>query len=130
MSLVFFSKREKNFRDEDAPTLGLQHIVTKSEYKSYLWNFNNDLDVSDYSDNLGRPILDLYLSIFAVNETRIWKTKNGSPVGIGWDWNFKPTGIVDPYPNNNIEPNLTTPWNLPQSGDTFTGAFVEYNIWI
>ena len=124
-----FSKREKNFRDEDAPTLGIEHIVTKSEYKSYLWNFNNDLDISDYSDNLGRPILDLYLSVFAVNETRIWKTKNGSPVGLGWDWNFKPTGIVDPYPNNNIEPNLTTPWNLPQSGDTFTGAFVEYNKW-
>tara|TARA_R100001377_G_scaffold85342_2_gene71745 strand:+ start:541 stop:2277 length:1737 start_codon:yes stop_codon:yes gene_type:complete len=124
-----FSKKEKNFRDENAPTLGLQHIVNKCEYKSYLWNFNNDLDVSDYSDNLGRPLLDLYLSIFAVNESRIWKTKSGSPVGVGWNWNFKPTGIVDPYPNNNIEPNLTTPWNLPQSGDTFMGAFVEYNKW-
>ena len=127
--LGIYSKREKNFIDEDAPMLGITHKVVKDEYKSYLWNFTNDLDVSDYSDNLGRPILDLYLSVFAVNETRIWKTKYGSCAGIGWDWNFIPTGIPDPYPNNNIENNLTTPWNLPQSGDTFLGAFVEYNEW-
>lgn len=127
--LGIHSRKQKNFPAAKSPPFGIEHIVVKDEYPSFLWNFNNDLDVSDYSDNLGRPILDLYLSVFAVNETRIWKTKNGSPVGIGWEWNFKPTGIVDPYPNNNIEPNLTTPWNLPQSGDTFTGAFVEYNKW-
>jgi|TARA_R110000744_G_scaffold199864_1_gene318994 hypothetical protein len=127
--LGIYSKREKTFIGEDAPMLGVTHKVIKDEYKSYLWNFTNDLDVSDYSDNLGRPLLNLYLSVFAVNETKIWKTTFGSCVGVGWDWNFIPTGIPDPYPNNKREDNLTTPWNLPQSGDTFLGAFVEYNEW-
>jgi len=124
-----FSRKQKNFPGAKSPPNGLTHVVVKDDYPSFLWNFNNDLNISDYSDNLGRPLMDLYISIFVVNEPRLWKTREGSPVGLGWDWNFVPNGIVDPYPNNNIEPNLTTPWNVPQSGDTFTGAFVEYNEW-
>ena len=127
--LGIFSRIQKNFPAAKSPPNGIEHIVVKDEYPSFLWNFNNDLDISDYTDNLGRPLMDLYLSVFVVNEPRLWKTKEGCPVGIGWDWNFVPNGIVDPYPNNNIEPKLTTPWNLPQSGDTFAGAFVEYNEW-
>ena len=124
-----FSRTQKNFPAQKSPPNGIEHVVIKDDYPSFLWNFNNDLDISDYQDNLGRPLIDLYLSVFVVNEPRLWKTKEGCPVGIGWDWNFIPNGIEDPYPNNNIESNLTTPWNLPQSGDTFTGAFVEYNEW-
>lgn len=127
--LGLHSKKQKNFPAIKSPPNGVGHVVVKDEYPAFLWNFNNDLDISDYSDNLGRPLMDLYVSIFVVNEPRLWKTKEGSPVGLGWAWNFIPNGIQDPYPNNNIEPNLTTPWNLPQSGDTFTGAFVEYNEW-
>ena len=127
--LGIHSRKQKNFPAVKSPPDGIGHVVVKEEYPSFLWNFNNDLDISDYSDNLGRPLMDLYVSVFVVNETRLWKSKEGSPVGIGWDWNFVPNGVVDPYPNNNIEANLTTPWNLPQSGDTFAGAFVEYNEW-
>ena len=127
--LGIYSRKQKNFPGRISPPNGREHIVVREQFPSYLWNFNNNLDVSNYTDNLGRPLMDLYLSVFVVNEPRLWKTKEGCPVGMGWDWNFVPNGIEDPYPNNNIEPKLTTPWNLPQSGDTFIGAFVEYNEW-
>lgn len=127
--LGIYSRIQKNFPAQKSPPNGIEHIVVKDEYPSFLWNFNNDLDVSDYSDNLGRPLMDLYLSVFVVNEPRMWETLYGCPVRVGWDWNFIPNGIEDPYLDNSTEPNLTTPWNLPQSGDTFAGAFVEYNEW-
>jgi hypothetical protein len=124
-----YSKRAKTFQANNSPSAGVEHHVVKDEYPSYMWNFTNDLDVSDYSDNLGRPLKDLYISVFAVNETGIWKIRGNSCVGLGWDWNFTPDGKIDPYPNNVMEGNLSTPYNLPQSGDTFIGAFVEYNEW-
>ena len=125
-----YSKKFKSFQANNSPPYGVSHTVIKEDNNSYLWNFNNDLDVSDYNDNLGRPLSELYLSIFSVNETFLWKTRTGGNcAGLGWSWNFKPDGKVDPYPNTFTEGNLRTPYNLPQSGDTFTGAFVEYNQW-
>ena len=125
-----YSKKFKSFQANNSPSDGVAHTVTKEDTNSYLWNFNNDLDVSDYTDNLGRPLSDLYLTILAVNESFLWKTKaGGNCAGLGWSWNFTPDGKVDPYPNTITESNLRTPYNLPQSGDTFTGAFVEYNQW-
>ena len=123
-----YQNKAKTFQANNSPTAGVEHHVVKDEFKSYLWNFNNDLDVGDYQDNLGRPLTDLYLSVFAVNETNIWKLK-GAGIGMGWSWNFIPNGDIDPYPNTFVEPNLTTPYNLPQIGETFLGAFVEYNEW-
>ena len=127
--LGIYSRKRKLFPGSISPPNGREHIVVKEQYPSYLWNFNNDLDVSDYSDNLGRPLLDLYLSVFVVNEPRLWRTVDGCPVKVGWEWNFTPDGTEEHYANLYTEPNLTTPWNLPQSGDTFVGAFVEYNEW-
>jgi len=121
-----YQTKAKTFQANNSPTVGVEHHVVKNEFKSYLWNFDNDLDVGDYQDNLGRPLTDLYLSVFAVNETNIWKLR-GAGIGIGWSWNFIPNGEIDPYPNSVVEPNLTTPYNLPQIGETFLGAFVEYN---
>jgi len=127
--LGIYSRKQKLFPGSVSPPNGREHIVVRDQFPSYLWNFNNDLDVSDYSDNLGRPLLDLYLSVFVVNEPRLWRTVDGCPVKVGWEWNFTPDGTEEHYANLYTEPNLTTPWNLPQSGDTFVGAFVEYNEW-
>ena len=47
-----------------------------------------------YYDNLNRPVIDLYLSIFASNRNLIWDyTSGNSPCGYGWGWNFRKNGF-------------------------------------
>ena len=126
-----YSKRERFFPNEFSPPLGQGHSVVKEQIKSYLWNFNRDIDVLNYFDNLGRELTDVYLTVLSSNQPRLWKRKGENDnltVGIGYSWNFVSDGLGnDPYHEQNFEPNLQTPFVLPQSGDTFLGAFVEYN---
>jgi hypothetical protein len=136
-----YNKRFRYYRNDNSPPFGIGHEVVKNQSASYLWNFNRDLDVKYLRDNLNKPIKDLYVSIFVANQTNIWQnreittqqTQNG-PVsvvtngyGIGWDWNFIADGEgLDEYPLNYFT-QLNTPTNIPTSGDSFLGAFVEYN---
>lgn len=138
-----FTKREKYFLDKDSPVSKICHPVWRNEYKGYEWNFNNDLDVGVLSDNLNRPITDLYLTIFATNMSSIWKPNAAdginhlpdgpqntqSSLGYGWDWNFIPVGVEDDFPSFNPTNIISTGVGIqfPVSGDTFRGAFVEYN---
>jgi len=124
---VFTPKRTPDYVEKTVKT----HL-----YESYLWNANQDIDIDNYYDNLNRPITDVYLTILPTNRNLIWDwdpSGVSSPAGFGWGWNFKKTGVVDPFVDNSAHPiNLTqngllgvTP--LPVSGSTFRGAFAEYN---
>ena len=52
-----------------------------------------------------------------------------SSLGYGWDWNFIPVGVEDDFPSFNPTNIISTGVGIqfPVSGDTFRGAFVEYN---
>ena len=133
-----YPKKSKYFLNKNSPGSEECHPVWRNEYKGYEWNFNNDLDVGVLSDNLNKPLTDLYLTVFVTNGCGIWNPKgakigtDSSVAGYGWDWNFIPVGQEDDFPHThptNLEFSNSTPASLdfPVSGDTFRGAFVEYN---
>ena len=129
--LGVYTKRQRYYREDQSPPFGSGHTVVKNQTESYLFNFNKDLDIGGYLDNLNRPLSNIYITILAANEPRLWRSSssvnsNVTTAGIGWSWNFIPNGSIDPYPLNNYE-QLLTPNVIPQKGDKFLGAFVEYN---
>jgi len=129
--LGVYTKRQRYYRDDQSPPFGSGHTVVKNQTESYLWNFNKDLDVGGYLNNLNMPLSNIYITVLVGNEPRVWRTSdpsnpNVTTAGIGWSWNFKPDGYIDLYPANNYE-QLFTPNTIPKKGDNFLGAFVEYN---
>ena len=137
--LGIYDADKKVYCEHDSPPNGIPHKVTKQEYRSFLWNFTNDLNTSFLSDNLNRPITEIYTSIFVTNYYNIWDqitllnsqpapylATGSSPAGYGWSWNFQPNGTLDSYPSSHPT-NLQTPTTYPTSGDTFRGAYAEYN---
>ena len=98
---------------------------------SYAWNCDADIDREDYYDNHNRPITDLYLTIIQSNTNNIWRYTT-SPMGYGWDWNFRPVGEIDPYVSIDSHPtlitqNTSTGINKPSIGSVMKGAFIEWN---
>ena len=129
-----YNKRGRVFKSRKTPPTYPDKTVITEEFKSYLWNINDDIDRESYFDNLNRPIIDLYLTILVSNRNLMWDYMSGnSPCGYGWGWNFKKDGSTDPFINNATNPtNLIQTNNngvdpLPASGTTYRGAFVEYN---
>ena len=137
-----FNKKGFVFPAKKTPDT-LAKTVVINQYNSYLWNFNLDIDRSNFFDNLNRPISDLYLTIFPVNRNLIWHYEGtaNSPAGYGWHWNFRKNGFVDTFVNNDFNPTNIIQTNpngvdpLPLSGTSvpgnipvmYRGAFVEYN---
>jgi len=129
-----YNKRGRVFKSRKTPPTYPGKTVIIEEFKSYLWNVNDDIDRESYFDNLNRPILDMYLTIFTTNKNLMWDyVSSNSPCGYGWGWNFKKDGNIDPFidnttnPTNIIQTNANGVEPLPASGTTYRGAFVEYN---
>tara|TARA_R110000787_G_scaffold206191_4_gene316465 strand:- start:3360 stop:5138 length:1779 start_codon:yes stop_codon:yes gene_type:complete len=128
-----FNRKGRVFKQKKTPPGYGEKTVIIEEFKSYLWNTNLDINRDDYFDNLNRPIGDLYLTILPSNKNLMWNYQsNQSPAGYGWDWNFRKNGYIDPFLDNNtnwvnLVQTTNNPVNLPPSGTTFRGAFVEYN---
>jgi hypothetical protein len=130
-----YKEKGRHFKSKKTPDGYPKKTIIRQEFESYLWNINKDIDREMYRDNLGRPVGDYHLTILPVNRNLLWhyQAPANSPAGYGWDWNFRKDGNVDPFVNNDTNPtNLTQTTTdgvspLPVSGDTYRGAFVEYN---
>ena len=132
-----YKEKGRHFKSKKTPDGYPAKTIIRQEYESYLWNINKDIDRELYKDNLGRPVGDYYLTILPVNRNLLWhyQAPANSPAGYGWGWNFRKGGNVDPFVDNDTNPTnlsqITTPTDgvspLPISGDTYRGAFVEYN---
>jgi hypothetical protein len=125
---------------------GVCRVATKNAYPSYLYSFTKDVDVKDLRDNLGRPLTNLYISVFLRNDLGYFDY----PPRYGWEWNFPLTFIdssVDgngqagpnvvrgdfgnPQPSGVIVSNIgggVMNRGIPlRVGDTLRGGFCEYN---
>lgn len=125
-----FKRSGRIFKARHTPD-NIKKTVIRQEMNSYAWNCDLDIDREDYYDNQNRPITDFYLTIIQANKNKMWKWTT-SPMGYGWDWNFRPVGEVDPYVKTNANPTLitqtnTTGINKPNIGSIMRGAFVEWN---
>lgn len=93
--------------------------------------FNEDIDVSKYIDNLGRPLSEIYLTILKINNNGFTNVDSGLIMPL----------IEETISNVNVGDvrrihNVST-WNQPthtpiesnivSSNDTFYGDIVEYN---
>ena len=133
-----YGKKAIFFKSDKTPPGFGSHIGVKLEYNPYIFNFTNDIDVSLISDNLNRPVLDLYVTVFNTNMYGLWKySASQTPTNYGWDWNVR-SGTIDPIlssQSSNIQQQVQNGINFPNSGATITGlggnvfrgAFVEYN---
>jgi len=131
-----YKEKGRHFKSKKTPAGYPEKTIIRQEFESFLWNINKDIDRELYRDNLGRPVGDYYLSIFPANRNLLWHWNTTaspkSPAGYGWGWNFRKDSKVDPFVDNdsnptNINQTTTNGVSLPLSGDTFRGAFVEYN---
>ena len=128
-----FKRSGRIFKARHTP-YDVKKTVIRQEMNSYLWNCDVDIDREDYYDNQNRPITELYLTIVQSNTNNMWRYGGApsSPMGYGWDWNFSPIGLVDPYVSidnrtTNIIQTSSTGIIKPIIGDTMKGAFVEWN---
>jgi hypothetical protein len=103
-------------------------------YNDIIYQFviNSDIDVSDLSDNLNRPLSELYLTIIKTDSDGLF-----TPINSGLDLNFNQSifnfnsipdirrihnGVNTPFTSHTpLETNITI------SGNTFYGDVVEYN---
>jgi len=129
-----YNRKGRVYKSRKTPPTYPAKTVIREEFKSYLWNVNDDIDRESYFDNLNRPVIDLYLTIFPTNKNLMWEyASSNSPCGYGWGWNFKKDGTIDPFIDNATNPTYIIQTNnngvdpLPASGTTYRGAFVEYN---
>ena len=93
--------------------LGTCRVSVKNSYPSYLYSFNQDVDVKTLRDNLGRPLTNLYVTVFLRNDLGYFLY----PPKYGWEWNFPLTfmdtsisGVGDasavPLPFGPVGPNI------------------------
>ena len=125
-----FKRSGRIFKARHTPD-NIKKTVIKQEMNSYAWNSDVDIDRENYYDNQNRPVTDFYLTILQSNKNQMWKWDT-SPMGYGWDWNFRPVGEVDPYVDVSTNPTLITQTNTiginkPNIGSVMRGAFVEWN---
>jgi hypothetical protein len=132
-----FKRSGRIFKARHTPN-NIKKTVIRQEMNSFAWNCDVDIDREEYYDNHNRPITELYLTIIQANKNNMWRYDAppdgtpSSPMGYGWDWNFRSIGEVDPYVNVNTNPTLisqtnTTGINEPSIGSVMRGAFVEWN---
>jgi len=125
-----FKRSGRIFKARHTPD-DTKKTVIRQEMNSYVWNCDLDIDREDYYDNHNRPITDVYLTIVQSNTNNIWRYTT-SPMGYGWDWNFRPLGEIDPHVSLDstttlITQNASTGINKPSIGSVMRGAFVEWN---
>jgi|TARA_R110000782_G_C14814139_1_gene413100 hypothetical protein len=98
--------------DRVTPT-GNCRVSIKNSFPSYLYSFNKDVDVKTLRDNLGRPLTNLYVTVFLRNNLGYFIY----PPKYGWGWNFPLTymdtsidGVSDaasvPLPFGPVGPNI------------------------
>jgi hypothetical protein len=125
-----FKRSGRIFKARHTPD-DIKKTVIRQEMNSYVWNCDLDIDREDYYDNHNRPITELYLTIVQSNTNNMWRYTT-SPMGYGWDWNFRPIGVIDPYVSIDTNPtlitqNASTGIDKPTIGSIMKGAFVEWN---
>jgi hypothetical protein len=108
-----------------------QRVSLIENNQSYLLNFSKDIDISQYRDNLNRPITQLFLTIinkgyFGWFSRPIASTNSG--IREGFEFNLSNTSR--PYwslVNNNIsKTNLTVDsYNRTQNGTNFTFYYTK-----
>ena len=137
-----YNRRGRNFSAKKTPG-NIAKTVIKEEFNSYVYCFTRDFEAEEYFDNLNRPISEFYLTMLPTNRNAMWDYIGtlgfpaNSPATFGWDWNFQPNGFLDPFvsittiPVNQVNLSQFAPTTgllpMPFSGQTFRGAFVEYN---
>ena len=127
------------FEDELDNPIGQDRVAVKVDYPVYVYTITKDIDISRYTDNLGRPISKAYISIFLRNNLGYFNY----PPNYGWSWNFPYNFVDNNVDNNHVRgftndpqpvsgvitpnnPNINSGKPL-QIGDKLRGDFMEYN---
>ena len=59
-----FKRQQRFIRADQTPPPGLpEKVMTKTAYPAYIYSFIKDINVSQYKDNLYRPLSELYVTI-------------------------------------------------------------------
>lgn len=146
--LVGFRKVQKYNYSALTPD-NVSRITTKESNQTYNLTFSKDFDISQYIDNLNRPITELYVTI--INKGYYgWFNRPLGPtttIGLRWGYQFNITDPTDQWWGTVLSENLT---NIPvnsytkiqgnppitftfyynqdlKTGDIIQGDFCEYN---
>ena len=143
-----FKRQQRFIRADMTPAPGTEEkVMTKTAYPAYIYSFIKDIDVSQYTDNLYRPLSELYVTI---NKNPL-EPKTGAMLWTyptpSYEWNYH-SEYLDvwlsdwAYPSTNNTLNVDNslgymkiyPEEAPSGidhgldvGDKMAGAFVEYN---
>lgn len=93
--------------------------------------FNEDIDVSKYTDNLGRPLSEVYLTIIKINDNGFTNVDAGLIMPLIGD-TISMYGVGDVrrihnVPTWNQKTHYPIESNIVGGNDTFYGDIVEYN---
>jgi hypothetical protein len=121
----------------------VSRITQKEGSQSYLLSFSSDIDISEYRDNLNRPLSELFITIIN-NGYFGWMNKpiaNNISIREGYQYNLGPS-VSSYWDYTNSSVNLTTiptaSYTKPggftfyynqnlKSGDTINGDYCEFN---
>jgi len=112
--------------------------------QNYQFVFNEDIDVSDLKDNLGRPLTEMFLTVFKTDSNGLFtnvksgietpfmsKLMTSDSIGHQYLKNVPAINLIHNGPNTPANGYLTSHYELESSfsvnGTYFYGDIVEYN---
>lgn len=144
----YYFRRFKKIKTRNSP------IIENNDYETYRlafseniyadtnvqFSFNEDIDISDLKDNLGRPLTEIYFTVIKTNSNELFsKISSGIEVPFISKFNTSPintylqdipvinkihNGNGNPWPSHiPLEPNVT----INSLTNDFYGDLVEYN---
>ena len=94
--------------------------------------FNDDIDISNYTDNKGRPLSEVYLSILKTNDNGFTQIDSGIEMvfndAIASDTLLSDIHRIHNVPSWLVTTHTPTETNLTISNTSFYGDIVEYNV--
>ena len=143
-SVYYLRKFKKVIEDGDYEMYPLAFSKTIYDDQNYQFVINNDIDIEGLTDNLGRPISELYVTIIKTDSNQMFSAiKSGLdledlPGNIGGDSNNSNKiklsnarrlhdGIDTPFTSHTPLPTEDNLYVGYKSKDWFYGDLVEYN---
>lgn len=137
---VNFEKEQRIFRGTATPN-GVDRVAIKNGTQTIGVSFDRDIDVTQYQDNNGRPVTELFLTIINRGYMGYFnKPVGGNTIRVGWEFNFHEDDIDTWWSVNNGYNSDNISYNTHQTngrtfyyneyldiGDTIKGDICEFN---
>jgi hypothetical protein len=122
-------KGGKEIGDDDYEVHPLAFSQTIYEDKECQFVFNEDIDITNLVDNLGRPLSELYLTIIKTDSDNTFTpVKSGVKMPLSTNISKRALSNINKITNDSLNSDIEIESNVIIDNDLFYGDVVEYNL--